>query len=207
MVMPLFDMVPGTEPTIGTDLFVFFITLLLAMPFFYYCFLYVMRALGLYRIAKRRGIHRPWLAWIPCGRDWLLGCISDHYQSIACGKRSYFRFFLLFLSIVSESLFYLSWLHSLLFPLAFMSWNPNAPLYLLLIESPLAQVFPVLVRLSPYLVAALLILRLYPAFLLYRSALPQYRFPLLILNILVPFSPAVTLFAVRNYDKYATNPN
>lgn len=47
---------------------------------------YIFTGLGLYTIAKRRGIHNPWLAWVPFANMWLLGCISDHYQSVAKGK-------------------------------------------------------------------------------------------------------------------------
>ena len=34
---------------------------------------YVMTALAMYTIAKRRGLHKPWLAWIPVANVWLLG--------------------------------------------------------------------------------------------------------------------------------------
>lgn len=44
---------------------------------------YVLQAAGMYVIAKRRGIHHSWLAWIPVGNDWLLGSISDQYQYVA----------------------------------------------------------------------------------------------------------------------------
>lgn len=40
---------------------------------------YVLHAMGLYTIAKRRGFERPWLAWVPVGRSFLLGSISDQY--------------------------------------------------------------------------------------------------------------------------------
>lgn len=46
---------------------------------------YVLMSLGLQSIAKRRGIRNPWLAWIPVGNAWLLGCISDQYQYVAKG--------------------------------------------------------------------------------------------------------------------------
>lgn len=48
--------------------------------------IYIFTGLGLYTIAKRRGIHNPWLAWIPFANSWLLGCISDHYRSVARGE-------------------------------------------------------------------------------------------------------------------------
>lgn len=52
---------------------------------------YVLGSLGTYKIAKRRGIHNPWLAWLPVGQAWVLGSISDHYQYIARGKTRNYR--------------------------------------------------------------------------------------------------------------------
>jgi len=48
--------------------------------------MYVLQSLGYYTIAKRRGIHNPWLAWLPIGNMWILGSISDQYQYVAKGK-------------------------------------------------------------------------------------------------------------------------
>ena len=44
---------------------------------------YVLLAFGLYTVAKRRGVRNPWLAWIPFGQSWMLGCISDQYRQVA----------------------------------------------------------------------------------------------------------------------------
>ena len=59
---------------------------------------YVLSAVGMYRIAKRRGIHHAWLAWIPVGSSWLLGSISDHYQYVAKQKVTRRRKILVILS-------------------------------------------------------------------------------------------------------------
>ncbi len=48
---------------------------------------YVATAYGLYTIAKRRGISKPWLAWIPVGSAWILGAVADHYRMVTEGKR------------------------------------------------------------------------------------------------------------------------
>lgn len=61
---------------------------------------YVLGALGSYRIAKRRGIHHAWLAWLPVGNAWLLGSISDHYQYVAKRKVTKRRKVLLILNII-----------------------------------------------------------------------------------------------------------
>ena len=63
--------------------------------------IYVFTGLGLYTIAKRRGIHHPWLAWVPVARVWLVGCISDHYRNVARGQTKNRRKVLLVLNIVA----------------------------------------------------------------------------------------------------------
>lgn len=63
--------------------------------------LYVLNAVGMYRIAKRRGIHHAWLAWVPIGCNWLLGSISDHYQYVVKQKVTSRRKILLILSLVT----------------------------------------------------------------------------------------------------------
>jgi len=61
---------------------------------------YVLRALGLQTIAKRRGIRHGWLGWIPVADSWLVGCISDQYQYVVKGKNKSKRKILLILKIV-----------------------------------------------------------------------------------------------------------
>lgn len=61
---------------------------------------YVLLALGLYTMAKRRGIRKPWLAWIPVANLWLLGCLSDQYQFVVMGQQKNRRKVLLTLTII-----------------------------------------------------------------------------------------------------------
>ena len=61
---------------------------------------YVLQSAGFYTIAKRRGIHHPWLAWIPIGNLWILGSISDQYQYVLKGKMKNKRKALLTLNIL-----------------------------------------------------------------------------------------------------------
>lgn len=62
---------------------------------------YVLGSVGFYRIAKRRGIHHAWLAWVPVGNGWLLGSISDHYQYVAKHKVTKRRRVLLILQLIA----------------------------------------------------------------------------------------------------------
>ena len=48
--------------------------------------LLVLRSFGLYVIAKRRGLRRPWLVWIPVAESWIIGSISDQYRYLVKGE-------------------------------------------------------------------------------------------------------------------------
>ncbi len=65
---------------------------------------YIFTGLGLYTIAKRRGIHNPWLAWVPYANVWLLGCISDHYRHVVRNEVKNRRKVLLGLEIAMSAL-------------------------------------------------------------------------------------------------------
>lgn len=47
---------------------------------------WILSSVGLQKIAKRRGIAHAWLAWLPIGREWVLGSVSDQYQHLVQGK-------------------------------------------------------------------------------------------------------------------------
>ena len=49
---------------------------------------YILTGKSLSAIARRRGIEKPWLAWVPVGSDWMLGCISDQYRYVTYGERT-----------------------------------------------------------------------------------------------------------------------
>lgn len=90
------DVVGGAAAGIITGIFM--IVYFMAMAFSVIS--YVLNAVGMYRIAKRRGIHHAWLAWIPVGCNWLLGSISDHYQYVTKQKTTRRRKVLLTLNLI-----------------------------------------------------------------------------------------------------------
>ena len=61
---------------------------------------YVLTALALYTIARRRGLKNPWLAWIPVADSWLLGSVSDQYQYVVKGEHKSKRKILLFFRVL-----------------------------------------------------------------------------------------------------------
>lgn len=65
---------------------------------------YILTSLALYAIASRRGLRKPWLAWIPVVNCWLLGSISDQYQYVVKGENKSKRKWLLALSLLKAVL-------------------------------------------------------------------------------------------------------
>lgn len=43
---------------------------------------WVLSAVAVYVIARRRGLRKLWLAWVPLLNVWLLGSLSDQYQYV-----------------------------------------------------------------------------------------------------------------------------
>ena len=65
---------------------------------------YVMTALAIYVIARRRGLAKPWLAWVPVLNVWLLGSLSDQYQYIVKRQNRSKRLILLVLNVAKPLL-------------------------------------------------------------------------------------------------------
>lgn len=62
--------------------------------------LFVFRSLGLYKIARLRGIRGAWLAWVPVACDWVLGSVADQYRYVVKGRIKNRRLPLLLLGIL-----------------------------------------------------------------------------------------------------------
>lgn len=99
---PFMDTVEPTGSLFGIVFGVYFAACLLSYA--YAILVYIFHALGLYTLANRRGIHHPWLAWVPFGNLWILGSIADQYQYVAKGRVKNRRKVLIGLSIALMAL-------------------------------------------------------------------------------------------------------
>ena len=61
---------------------------------------YVLSSMAVYTIARRRGLRKPWLAWIPVANVWLLGSLSDQYHYVVKGENKSKRKWLLILNVL-----------------------------------------------------------------------------------------------------------
>ena len=149
---------------------------------------YVLGSLGSYRIAKRRGIHHAWLAWIPVGCNWLLGSISDHYQYVVKHKVTKRRRVLLILNLVLTGI---SLVVGVIAGIA-MAFDSTALGIALLV----AAYFLVL-----GLSIASMVISYIAYYDLFQSSKPENTILFLILSILFPVTIPFFVFACSKQDK------
>ena len=166
--------------------------------------LYVLRALGLYTMAQRRGIPKSWLAWVPVLNLWVLGSLSDQYRYVVRRQFRSRRKWMLILSVASLvlgivfSALYTGGLVSMAFRLPqLQDW----------------QEFLYMARYQPVLVAAAGVSALSAAVNLllallqwvslrdvYASSRPEKTFLYTLLSILLPVAVPFFLFVCREKD-------
>lgn len=165
--------------------------------------LYVLRALGLYSIAKRRGINHPWMSWVPVLDLWVLGCISDQYQYVVNGNIRNKRKWLLGLSITMAVLYIV---FAVLIGVAVFgavggitgSMNDNQ-----LVATLLGPVMGLVVGVIPLvgIAIAVMAIRYVAMYDLYTSCSPQNNVLFLVLSIFFTVTEPFFLFFIRNKDE------
>lgn len=160
--------------------------------------LYVLRAVGLYKLAKNRAIRCAWLAWVPVASDWILGSVSDQYQYVVKGRIRNNRLILLILSAVSVafgsavSVLSEEVVVNLIGRLLFGGGNINATQLV------------VVVGLTALCAGVRLVYRVFSLmahFDLYRSCTDKYSVIYLVLAIFFRFLEPVFMFLCRNKDE------
>ena len=184
------------EGLIGAALAVILLGLGIAvLALAYSAVMYVLHSLGLYTIAKRRGIHRPWLSWVPVANVWILGSISDQYQYVAKGKIRSCRKLLLGLSIVMYVLMIFYWIFYVVFAIKVAGTAVTD-------TQMLRAVLSVLGASGVISVAAIVMtVFTYIAYYdLFQSCNPNNSSVFLVLSILFSFLLPIFVFACRKKD-------
>ena len=187
----------GMEATgMGIAMMVFWVVYMLIMM----CIgiaAYALRAAGMYSIAKRRGLNRPWMAWVPVVDYYLLGCISDQYQYVAKGKVKSKRKVLLTLNIIMAALavgmvgFYVAFIVRLV--QGYM--DPESPEMVTSLMGVAGLVLPMV-----GIAIALAIVRYIALYDLYTSCSPQNNVLFLVLSIVFSITEPFFIFFNRKKD-------
>ena len=153
---------------------------------------YILTAIALYTISRRRGLANAWLAWIPVANVWLLGSLSDQYQYVVKGQDKTKRKWLLILNVLKAILL------TMIVILAVVAAGS-------LIAGELSEIMGLAVALLglvlPLCAAAiaLCVIRYMALFDIYRSVDPGNAVLYLVLSIL--FSPTEPFFLFFNREK------
>ena len=153
---------------------------------------YILTALAIYTISRRRGLNKPWLAWIPVVNCWLLGSLSDQYQYVVKGENKSKRKWLIALNILKAALWLLLIILAV-FAAGMLIFNDSAEIIGLLVA--------LLGLLLPFAVVtiAFCVIRYMALYDVYRSLDPGNAVLYLVLSIL--FSPTEPFFLFFNREK------
>lgn len=157
---------------------------------------YVFTGLSLYTIAKRRGIRKYGLAWVPIINVWILGSISDQYKYVTTGKTQGRRKILLCLSVLQalSSIIAVVYLAAKFFGFVLTDRSLDSAIFGLL-GTAVVLVLLILVISIVYLV--FYFISLYNVFM---SCMPGDATLFLVLSIFFRVTTPFFLFACRNKD-------
>ena len=162
---------------------------------------YILTAMALYTVSRRRGLNHAWLAWIPVANMWLLGSISDQYRYVVKGENKTKRKWLLVLSILKSVLV----LGMLVYAVVMVGTALNLGLHGEFRQEGMMDIIgPVLTILGlvlPFAAIAVTscVIRYMALFDIYRSMDPGNAVLYLVLSIL--FSPTEPFFLFFNREK------
>jgi len=163
---------------------------------------YVLNALAFQKIAQRRQIRNPFLAWIPVANNWLIGSIADDYDARS-GINKNWKKILLFVSFIPIALVVL--LYIVVFAAAFsMSISGNSDgMDMFMAFFPTLIIMPLMMFTT--LQTVLNGICLYKVF---ESTAPEKSVKYLILYLLIPVVGSWCLFKCRNmgYSNIVSTP-
>lgn len=97
------NLIPGSFAAL--ILFLLVVNILLNLP------VDILSSYAVFRIGRGLGLRSAWLAWIPVGNLWVMGCIADDYQKLVKGRKSYLRWILPLHGIWAVLLWFVSCTH------------------------------------------------------------------------------------------------
>ena len=187
---PTDEMVPGMEIMLAFYLVYFLIMMGISVA------IYVLQSLSIYTIAKRRGIQKPWLAWIPVGDMWIRGCISDQYRYVVKGQVKNKRKWLLGLSAAMWAVYVVFFAAFGSFMVAVIEDTHATEMFGVAGFFGMGATFLVMMALC----VAITVLQYMALYDLYCSCDPNNAVLYLVLGIFVPICQIIFLFVCRKKD-------
>lgn len=160
---------------------------------------YVLTALAIYTLSRRRGLHKPWLAWVPVVNVWLLGSLSDQYQYVVKGENRSKRKWLLILQVIKAVLTMTAVVLALVTAAGVIFSRTDADM-MRSINGPLLGILGVILPMAAVTIAYCVI-RYMALYDVYRSMDPNNSVLFLVLSILFKPTEPFFLFFSREKDQ------
>ena len=166
---------------------------------------YVLSSLGLYTLAKRRGIKNPWLSWIPVVNCWIIGSLSDQYRYVVKGQVKNKRKALLALNTIVVIVAISVLVISIVMVVRITGTMQNTPMDLVngkIVELVMGPVIAWVVLFMVYfaMAIAVMVVHYIAMYDIYTSCDPQNNILFLVLSILFSITEPFFLFFNRNKD-------
>ena len=160
--------------------------------------LFTLRSVGLYKIARRRGLRSAWLAWVPVACDWVMGSVADQYQYVVKGRIKNRRLPLMLLKLS------MTVLRIITVSIGF-TWL-QIGIQTLMGQIPVGAVTPLIgAYVMPVLAwacgVAYLVIRCFAVYDLYRSCTEKYNVLYLVLGLVFKFLEPVFFLLCRNKEE------
>lgn len=156
---------------------------------------YILQSLGMYRIAKRRGLRLYGMAWVPVGNIWLLGSIADQYNRKVKGKNSHYGVWMLVLALV---VFVFAWVGGILLSVTAIFTRHGAELSGSMFGVAVAAM--ILLFLTAALAIVLAVQEYISYHKLYASSRPKQATLFTVLSVLFAVTIPFFVFACGNRD-------
>lgn len=160
---------------------------------------YILSAMALYAIARRRGIHNAWLSWVPVANCWIFGSLSDQYQYVVKGEVKSKRKIMLVLNIL-VTVFTLMVSVLAIVTVVGVFFSVNDAERMRAINGPMLAILGVALPLACVSIAYAVI-RFMALFDIYRSLDPHNAVLFLLLSIFVGVTEPFFLFFNRHKDE------
>lgn len=164
----------------------------------YFCVLavavadYVLKALALFTLAKRRGIKNPWHAWIPVASDWIVGSLADEIDLQRVMNRSWGKtLFVMSISLTGSVILGYALL-------VFVTVKAAFVLYMQEVLVAFAVLVYVLIFIISVVAMAYSLLKAICIYKIFESTVPEKTVKYLVLYFIVPLAGAICLNKCKN---------
>lgn len=157
---------------------------------------YIMSSLAIYKLASRRQISNPWMAWLPFANDWIVGKITDDYDERNGIKRKW-RVVLLVLSLISVIGFVVTYVSMIVWMFSITAQYEYS-------EPPVGEIFGGMAFVYVVLIVVALVATAYTfckaicIYKIFESTVPKKSVKYMLLYLMVPLAGAICLLKCKN---------